>query len=388
MSVPEIDATDPELYADPFAAYGRAREAGPLARLVVPGMAPMWVVTRYDDARAVLADPRFRLSAASYLRPAVDPDLVPYLRTMGEVDGPEHARLRRLVAPAFTARRAAALRPRVQRVVDGLLAGRSGPIDLVAEFARPLPMEVICDLVGIVDADRPAWREHGAAIAGGAGQRFAAALPDIVAGAKAAIARRRAEPGPDDDLIAALLRARDEDGDRLTDVELVSVVWHLVLAGQTPTNLVANAVEALLDHPDQLALLRAEPGRMPAAVEELTRWCTPQLLTVPRFPTEDVDFHGRAIPAGEPVVVAIAAVNRDPRVFADGLDVTRPPAQHLAYAHGPHYCLGAALARVEVDVALTALTSGDLALAGDITRAADPGTWRMAALPVNWKPRA
>lgn len=389
MSVPEIDATAPEIRTDPFAVYGAARDAAPLARLVVPGMSPMWVVTRHEGVRSMLADPRFRLSQSSYLPMPVAPELRPYLRTMGEMDGAEHARLRRLVAPAFTARRATVLRPSVERIVDRLVSSLSGEADLIADFARPLPMEVICELVGIPDSDRPTWRTHGAAVASGFGEKFVAAIPEIITGAQTAIhhARTRLDP-PDGDLLAHLIRTQDDDGDRLTDAEMVTLVWHLVLAGQTPTNLIANAVEALLTHPDQLALLRDDPARMPDAVEEVTRWCSPQLLTIPRFPTEDVDFHGHTIPAGEPVVGAIASANRDPRVFPGGFDVTRAPAQHLAYGHGPHYCLGAALARVEVEVALTALISGDIALAGDIMRASDAGTWRMAELPVNWKPRA
>lgn len=462
MPIPEIPAADPTVAADPVAAYEAAREAGPVARLVVPGMTPMWVVTRYDAAKAVLADPRFRLDAASYVRPPLAPELEPYMRTMGEVDGPEHARLRKLVAPAFTARRAQAMRPRVERTVARLLAALPARADLVTGFARPLPMDVICDLVGIPDPDRPAWVAHGAAIAGGDGAAFVAAIPDIIAGAEAAVAARRAAcadapalpaapphsgtPCPhagstasdarasdacasdsrasdaqavdasafdaraagsggsgsgisgsgvsgsgghvssrgleEGDVLAHLIRLRDEEGDRLSDVELVSLVWHLVLAGQTPANLITNALLALLEHPEQLALLRSEPERMPAAVEELTRWCSPQLLTVPRFPTEDVDISGTTVPRGEPVVVAIAAVNRDPRVFGRGLDVSRPPAQHLAYAHGPHYCLGAGIARVEVEVALAALIRANPVPAGDVVWSHDLGTARIAELPV------
>lgn len=265
-------------------------------------------------------------------------------------------------------------------------------VDLVADFARPLPMDVICDLVGIPDHDRPTWRIHGAAIAAGHGPAFVAAIPDIIAGAKAAVADRRAAGHRatgdsvagegSTDLLAHLIRLCDEEGDRLSDVELVSLVWHLVLAGQTPANLITSALLALMEHPEQLALLRREPERMPAAVEELTRWCAPQLLTVPRFATEDVDVHGTTVPRGAAVVVAIAAVNRDPRVFGSGLDVTRPPAQHLAYGHGPHYCLGAALARVQTELALTALIRANPVLAGDVVWANDLGTARIAELPV------
>lgn len=392
--LPEIDLADPAVLHDPFPAYARAREAAPVARLLVPGF-PMWAVLRHAEARAVLTDPRFALGPDSYaFRPDVPERCRPYMRSMQEMDGPGHARLRKLVAPAFTARRAAAARPWIARIVDALLddvereAATSSPVDLLAVLARPLPIEVICELVGVPDAERPRWREFGAVIAGGIGPAFAEAVPGIVDGALATIAARRAEPG--DDLISELVRVQADDGDRLSDTELVSLTWQLVLGGQTPANLVGNAVEALLTHPDQLAALRADPTLAPAAVEELMRWCGPQLLTVPRFPVDDVEVGGTRIPAGEPVTVAIAAANRDPHVFADPdvLDLRRStsPLGHLGFAHGPHFCLGAGIARVQTQVALSALLARfpGLALAEAPRRAPDGGTWRLATLPVTF----
>jgi cytochrome P450 len=183
-------------------------------------------------------------------------------------------------------------------------------VDLLRHFARPLPIEVICELVGIPEPDRPRWREYGATIAAGSGQGFAEAIPGIMEGAKAAIARRHDEPG--NDLVSDLIRVQAEDGDRLSDTEAVTLVWHLVLAGQTPTNLIANAVAALLSHPGQLAALREDPGLMPRAVEELMRWCGPTLLSIPRYAREDVELCGALVRTGEPVTAAIAAANRDP----------------------------------------------------------------------------
>jgi cytochrome P450 len=387
QGVPEIDLSDIEVVRDPFTAYGRARERAPLARMPVPGLGAMWVFTRYEGARAMLGDPRFELSAASYMRPDVPADCLPYMRTMQEMDGPEHARLRGLVAPAFTARRAAKFRPRIEPIVAKLLdALPGGEADLVRDFARPLPIEVICELAGIPEQDRPRWREYGAAVAAGSGEGFAAAIPGIMRGAKEAVARRRAEPG--DDLISDLVRA--EGGDRLGDTELVTLVWHLVLAGQTPANLIANAVAALFAHPDQLAALRAEPELMPGAVEELTRWCGPQLLSIPRYAREDVELYGTLIRKGDPVTAALAGANRDPRVFTDPdrLDLRRVPAAHLGFAHGPHFCLGAAPARVQTELALTALLRRfpALAPAAPPQRALDPGTWRLESLPVTLGP--
>ncbi|MFI7611526.1 cytochrome P450 [Nonomuraea terrae] len=388
--VPEIDLTDPAVLSDLVAAYAHAREESPVARLVAPGFGPFWAVTRHEQARAMLGDPRLEINESSFMRPDVPEHCLRYMRTMSEMNGAEHARLRRLVAPAFTPRRAAAFAPRIEAIVERLLdelpAGE--PVDLLAHFARPLPMEVICELVGIPDADRPQWREYGAAVASGHGEKFSEAIPAIMEGARAAVAECRAEPG--DDLVSDLVRLMEEDGDRLSDDELVTLVWHLVLAGQTPTNLIANAVVTLLAHPGQLAALRADPELMPRAVEELLRWCAPALLTVPRFPREDVEIDGVSIPKGEPVTASITAANRDPRVFADAgtFDITREPAPHLGFGHGPHFCVGASLARVQTGVALGALLRRfpDLALAGEAPYAPDPGTLRLTSLPVTLRP--
>lgn len=390
QNVPEIALSDPDVLGDPVAAYGRARELAPLARLLAPGFGPMWAVTRHAEARALLTDARFELNADSYQRPDVPDDCLPYLRTMQEMDGPEHLRLRRLVAPAFTARRADRFRSRIEQIVQRLLDElpdhvENGSVDLLAHLARPLPIDVICAVMGIPEADQGQWREYGAAVAAGFGQVFADAIPAVLAGARAAVAARRAAPG--DDLLSDLIRVQADD--RLADTELVTLVWHLVLAGQTPANLVANAVAVLFDHPDQLAALRADPGRAPQAVEELIRWCGPQLLTIPRYARQDVEFGGVMIGKGEPVTVAIAAANRDPRVYTDPerLDIGRDlSAGQLGFAHGPHYCLGAPLARVQTEIALTALVRRfpDLAV-GESQRMPDPSTWRLTSLPVRLK---
>ncbi len=386
MPVPEIDLTDVAVLRDLPSVYAHAREQAPVARLLIPGF-PMWAVLRHDAAKAMLADPRFALNGNSYHHPAVPDDCLPYLRSLQEMEGAEHARLRRLVSPAFTPRRAAQFRPRIARIVgrllDGLATG-NGPVDLVPGLARPLPMEVICEVVGIPDAERARWHTYGAAVAAGRGDAFAEALPAIIGDAKAVVARRREEPA--DDLLSDLVRARTDEGDQLGDVEIVALVWLLVLAGQTPTNLIANAVAALLTHPAQLAALRADPELLPGAVEELMRWCGPQLLTVPRFAAAEAEVAGVPIPEGAAVTVSILAANRDPTVFPDPdrLDLTRPPG-HLGFAYGPHFCLGAALARTQTAVALEALLSRwpDLRPASDVSYQPDPATWRLAALPVH-----
>ena len=373
----QLDPSDPAVLLDPVSTYAAARADSPVAQMPVPGLGTLWIVTRHEQARAVLTDPRFRLDRASY---AMRPSGLPDTPNMGELDGPDHTRLRRFVSPAFTARRAAEFRPRIERLVDALVERLPTEFDLLPDFAHPLPIEVICELVGIPVDDRPLWRRVGMAVVSGQGQAFQEAVPDVIAGAKEAVARRRAEPG--DDLLTDLVKSEASDD------ELVVLVWHLVLAGQVPGNLIANSVEALLRHPDQLALLRQDPSLMPRAVEELLRWCTPQLLTIPRFTTEDLEIGGVPIPKGEPVTISMLSANRDPSVFPDPdrLDVTRAPGSlgHLAFAHGPHFCVGAALARVETDVALAALIRRfpDLRLAGEAVRAPDAGTWRLTTLPV------
>jgi cytochrome P450 len=373
----EVDLTDPEVIRDPFTAYARAREAAPVVRLNIPGM-PMWALTRHDDARTMLTDPRFAITSRSFLGlPGVPEGYEGYLRTMSEMDGPDHLRLRRLAAPAFTARRAQDFRPNVEPVVEKLLAGLSSKVDLVVDFARPLPMHVICELVGIPPAERPDWVEWGAIVADFDVARLGRAIPGIVESAKALVASR-----PETGLLADLVRAED----RLTDTELVALVWHIVLAGQTPANLIANGVAELWARPEVLDQLRSDPALLPGTVDELMRWCGPQLLTVPRYAVSDVDLFGTTIKAGEPVTVAVAAVNRDPRVFPDPdrFDITRNAATHLGFGHGPHFCLGAAHARVQMEVALSALLARGLTLSADPAslRAPDPGTWRLTALPV------
>ena len=384
MPIPEVDLMDADLLGDPFAGYGRVREQSPIARIPMPGIGVVWALTRHQDARAMLGDARFAITSGSFIRPPGIPEhCLPYLRTMSEVDGPEHARLRRLAAPAFTARRAAALRGRITAIVDRLLDDLPEETDLLASFAKPLPMEVICELVGIPEQDRPQWREAGAAVAAGSMEGFVAAVPRVIDGAKAALERRRCEAG--DDVLSELLRAHA--GERLDDTELITLVWHLVLAGQTPTNFIANAVAALLADPGQQAALRDDPSTLPGAVDELIRWCGPVLMTIPRYAREQVELCGVVIGEGEPVTAVAAAANRDPRAFTDpetlDLRAVRQPG-HLGFGHGPHFCLGASLARVQSEVALASLWRRypALALAGEARRAPDPGTWRLAALPV------
>ncbi|MEU8714015.1 cytochrome P450 [Streptomyces sp. NPDC048663] len=367
-------AVDPaELFADPYAVYARLREAGPVHRFTGTDGLPAWLVTRYDDVRQALADPRLSLDKAHAkpggyrglaLPPALDANLL-------NMDPPDHTRIRRLVSQAFTPRRIARLREPVRRTADALLDAVAplGRADLIADYAAPLPIAVICELLGVAEDDRPDFRSWTDALvvpdpARPDGAREAVrALLAYFAGL---LARKRAEPA--DDLLSALIAVRDEE-DRLSEDELMSLAFLILFAGYENTvHLIGNAVLALLVDPPQLAALRADPARTGAAVEELLRYDGPVPLAIRRFPTEDVTIGGVAVPAGETVLLSLAAAHRDPRRFPepDRLDLGRDGAGHLALGHGIHYCIGAPLARLEAEIALTALLERLPGLALDV----------------------
>lgn len=392
-NIPRILLVDPEVLRDPFGVYGRAREESPLIRLLAPGLKPTWGLTRLADCKAMLADPRFEVTEESEIRPDIPETAQPYLKAM-HVDSDGHRRLRRLVAPAFTPRRAAAFRPRIEAIVDNLLdefaaAAAGGPVDLLHHFAEPLPIDVTVDFLGIPESHRPRWRAHGLAISSGQGQDYAKGIDAILLDTKAAIAYRRSRAG--DDVISMLIRAQTEDGERLSVLEMEALIWVTVAASSPVKNFFANAVVALLTHPDQLDALRKDDQLMPSAVEELIRWSALNLISNPRHAVEDVELHGVVIQAGDPIVAVHAAANRDPRAFPDPdrLDITRhlEPLGHLGFGYGPHICTGNWLARVLTEVALAALLRQfpDMALAvspDELRRVRDPGTWRLESLPV------
>jgi cytochrome P450 len=363
MSLPgEQTVTLPVGAADPHETYDRLRESGPVHRLSTPEGNPIWLVTRYPDVRAALGDPRLSLSKANAagegyrgfsLPPALDANLL-------NLDPPDHSRLRRLVGKAFTARRVEDLRGRVQATTDTLLdalAERGGG-DLIAEFAEPLPLTVIGDLLGVPE-DRRRDFQHWTGILLAPEPHQRAQAPQAVAALHQfmvdLVAEKRRQPG--DDLLSALITVRDA-GDRLVEDELVSLAFLIFWAGhETTIHVIGNGMLALLRHPDQLRALRERPELLPGAVEELLRYAHPNLLSIRRFPTEDIEIAGTAIPAGATVMLGLASADRDPDQFADParLDVTRDPNPHLALGQGIHYCLGAPLARLEVQIAVGTL---------------------------------
>ncbi|MFD0689598.1 cytochrome P450 family protein [Actinomadura fibrosa] len=417
-AVKPVDPESPELVRDPFTAYSEIRERTRMVRAAMTGVEPFWMVTRYDDAKTVLSDPRFVVNAANVpgmadtasrieqfqLASGIAPEHVEYSRaSLSSLDGADHHRLRRLVSQAFTPRRVAGLRPRVEEITERLLdrlpeVAEDGVVDLLMHFATPLPLTVICELVGVPEDERNRFRAAvwdwmiGSGSGGGAGgARRRVRRETAFDYVRGLVERRRARP--ENDLASALIRVHDEDGDRLSDGELVYTILSLVVAGyHTTTHFITNGTAALLTHPDQLALLRERPELMPRAVEELLRWCNPVLGAHFRYATEDLDVGGRPVRKGEPVMPIVPGANYDPRVFdgPDRLDLTRDGGRdhesHLSFGHGLHYCLGAALARQEGAVAFEALLRRfpDLALAvdpGDLKHGSDH-FWRLLSLPV------
>jgi cytochrome P450 len=351
-------------YQDPAGFFARLRESWPVAPVRMPGYGRVWMVTRYADVRAVLTDPRLardvhRWPGGGRTRPSERTGINDH---MLHSDPPDHTRLRRLVQKPFAARRAA-LRPRAEEIAAGLLdelAARDGDvIDLLDRYARPLPIAVICELLGVPVADREWIRDTVYAYDEPAEherveRELAAYFTELTAA-------KRAEPG--DDLVSALVLSRDVPGaggagDTLTGGELLGTVFLLVMAGfDTTVNLIASGILALLTHPGELARLRADPSLLPAAVEELLRFTSPVNHANDRFTTEDVSIGGVNIPAGEWVMPAISSADWDPAQFpgADRLDLSRDTSGHVAFGHGVHHCLGAPLARMEAEVALGAL---------------------------------
>jgi cytochrome P450 len=360
---------DQSVRNDPYPLYAEVRNDAPVCRVRLADGHSAWLISRYDDARPALSDSRMSkdmLRAMEIDASVVSPGLPGprFARHMLSVDPPDHTRLRGLVSKAFTTRRLETLRPRVQEITEALLddmAGGQDVVDLVAAFAFPLPMRVICELLGVPLEDRDPLRARFTAMLASSAvpendplARHAAEA--IVTYFTELVASRRAHPA--DDLLTGLIEARD-GGQRLTEQELLSTVFQLIVAGHdTTANLISNGVVALLTHPDQMAALRQDASLIPAAVEELLRFDAPVQHATFRYTTEPVTIGGITIPANEQVMVVLAAANRDPERFSvpDDLDIhRRENHRHLAFGHGVHFCLGAPLARMEGQIAFASL---------------------------------
>ena len=367
---PVVDLFSPAFKANPYPTYARLREEAPIHRVALPDGRGMWLVTRYDDVVAVFKDERFVKDWRKALTPEqlaqvppIPEVMKPLSRNMLDTDPPDHERLRGLVSKAFTPRLIERMRPRVQAIADALLDAveERGEMDLIDDYAFPLPITVIAELLGVPAEDRDKFREWSdAAVSGNATQEYLEEilLPRMqafVAYLRAMFQEKRDNPG--DDLISALLRA-EEAGDKLDEDELLGMVFLLLIAGhETTVNLIGNGVLALLLHPDQLQKLRSDPSLLKPAVEELLRYDGPVETSTERFAREDVRIGGTVIPRGEMVMVVIASADHDPERFPnpDALDITRQDNKHLAFGKGIHFCLGAPLARMEGQIAINTL---------------------------------
>ncbi|MFI9047384.1 cytochrome P450 [Streptomyces sp. NPDC053427] len=363
-------ALDP-FVADLEAETARLRADGPLAAVELPGGVPVWAVTHHAEARALMTDRRVVKDIAlwtAWQRGDIPEDwpligLVNPGRSMLTVDGEEHRRLRTLVAQALTPRRVDEMRPRVTELTEDLLDGLTGrapgeAVDLKAEFAYPLPMRVISDLLGVDRANHPRLKVLFDKFFSTQTppEEVVATLAELREMNLRIIEARRATPA--DDLTSALVHA-SEDGDRLTDDEILNTIGVMIAAGhETTISLIVNAVVNLSTHLEQLALVQAGEASWDRVIEETLRWSSPTSHVLIRFAAEDVPVGDKVLPKGEAVIIAHAAIGRDERAHgpsADVFDITRSPNRHLAFGHGPHVCPGAALSRMEASVALPAL---------------------------------
>ncbi|MET9932481.1 MULTISPECIES: cytochrome P450 [unclassified Streptomyces] len=355
-------------------AYAEALERPGLLRVRMAYGEPAWLATRYADARLVLGDRRFsRAEAVKHDEPRQS-EAQQDSGILG-MDPPGHTRLRTLVAKAFTVHQVEKLRPQVRELAHGFLDDMEAagpPADLVESYALPIPVAVICRMLGVPEEDRPkfrVWSDAALSTSSLTAEEFWRSREELRAYMAALIEDHRARPRPD--LMTGLIEARDT-GDRLTELELVDLCVGILVAGhETTASQIPNFVHALLDHPDQLALLRERPDLIKGAVEELLRFVPlGSGAAFPRYATEDVEVGGTLVRAGEPVLVAIGAANRDALKFTGPgrLDVTRTGVQHLGFGHGVHHCLGAPLARLELQEAVLALLTRfpGLHLAGDV----------------------
>lgn len=356
---------DPAVRPDPYPVFAQLR-AEPFA--VMDGA--LVVVGDHQRCTAILRDPAMSSERRRSLLGSNmgAPDELPPTSFLS-LDPPDHTRLRRLVSKAFTPRVVAGLAPRITEVVDeqlGAVAG-TGEIDIVSGLAYPLPVRIICELLGVPEADHELFSEFSRWLVRGLDPALVITDPEEAAAIERArdgfhdyftdlIARRRTEPG--DDLLTQLIRA-EEDGDKLTHEELLATCTLLLVAGhETTANLIANGVIALLRNPGELAALRADPSLVEGAVEEVLRYDPPVQLTT-RIVREATRIGSVDVPADAVLMMLIAAANRDPAEFAnpDTFDIRRTPNRHLAFAAGAHFCLGAGLARLEASIALSAFAT-------------------------------
>jgi cytochrome P450 len=399
----KYDLYSREMKADPFPIFAAMRRDDPIfVQLGLDGHTLIWFATRHADVEKILTDEgHFQRDGRAHGIISDFPDpLVGELveNHMLNRDGDDHRRLRSLVSKAFTPKRVRDMRPRIQQITDDLINKviDKGEMELVAEFAFPLPITVIQEMLGIPPGDHERFRRWSNAVLApavepGSQRVMLAKLAEFVAYLQALFVERQNNPAGD--LVSALIHA-EEGGDRLTEGELLGMMMLLIIAGhETTVNLISNALVALWQHQDQLALLQADPGLMPAAIEEFVRFGAPVERGFNRFLAVKKELDGQILAEGEMIIPLLAAANRDPAVFTDPdrLDVTRTPNPHLGFGKGPHYCLGAPLARLEAVIALNTLLRRLPNLRPAV--ALEELQWRtnpmfrsLESLPVTWNP--
>jgi cytochrome P450 len=357
------DLVSPSFKAEPHAFYARLRRQAPVVRTRLAFWIPVWLVTRYDDVVFVLRDPRFSKDFSEKIRWLTPPYVAALNRHLLNADPPDHKRLRALVSKAFTPRAIERLGGRAQQLCDELLRSvpASGEIELVADYALRLPLTLISDMIGVPPEDRGRFGHWARRTAAGSSLAFVdvvGAQPSLwqaVRYLRGLIAARRA--APQDDMTSALITA-EEDGDHLTADEVLGMIALLLLAGfETTMSLISAGTLALLRHPAQRKRFVEEPELLDSAIEELLRYTSVADFATARIAREDVDVGGHTVPRGAVVLAVIGSANRDEARFPDPdvLDLARDPNPHLAFGSGPHFCLGAALARLEAGIALRAL---------------------------------
>jgi len=373
------DLMTPAALADPFPVYRRLRTADPVHWSEPFGG---WLLTRYDDISRALKDPRFSAARSAAMFERMPPDLREDTRPLQRaftlwllmMDPPSHTRLRGLVGKAFVPSLVASLRPRIQRLADEAIdrVAARGSLELIADLAQPIPAIVIAELLGVDPAEHHRFKQWSDDLAlmelGPRGFRQAQdSMLAMMAYLGEVVAARRVEPRAD--LVSQLLAAEDA-GQFLDEDELLANCVLILFAGhETTTNLIGNGILELLRHPDQLALVRDDPGLVGPAVEELLRFHGP-IQRVRRTLLESIELGGKQLRAGDAVWLLVGAANRDPAVFDDPerLDVTRRPTRHLTFGFGPHFCVGAALARLEGSIVLETILRRLPALHGDLAR--------------------
>lgn len=350
-----------ELTGSPDDVLTSLHEAGPIQRVKLPNGLPVWLVTRHAEVREVLNDPRMsnRDKVDWFDQGALSAQVRAAMNTsMLRIDPPDHTRMRKLVNKVFVPRRIEAMRPRVRQLttdlLDRLAADGAEHADLIAQYASPLPVQVICELLGVPVEDRDSYREWADAFAAGIGAPVfpVKEITDFVEHLRGLIARRRAEP--DDALLSALIAARDQS-DQLSEDELISTAYLFIIAGhETSTNLIGNGIHLLLSDPERADRIREHPDELRSAIEEFLRYESPVTAASLRTAGCPMNLFGAEVDEGDMVMVSLRAANRDSSVFDEPAEfrMDRAANQHLAFGHGIHFCMGAPLARIEAEIAI------------------------------------